>query len=511
MKAAVATTERLLLIDFETKNSQVIEKKRGTYYGISWWENKDFLVLSNVGALTTDLDSLEAYALSETGYLSFGPEKISSYFLSDPHQILCAPNNWVITTNSGRNRITLYDPSSHFLKDVYITDIRWDRFQGDRFGSHFNSVYLKNDSLFVLAHNFNSGSFVLEFSYPDCELMNTYPMQYQTQCHNIWVDNANNMITCHSPASSLVDVKTGEVLWASGGNGYLRGLAVTTDFILVGETAVAERQDRAQTYGGIWLIDRKTLQTTDYLPMVYPGPITEIRILDMPDEAHHGKIFKHIDLLDIDHSETLEQKSAKSIENICQDKLMKNQAWLLHKNMTNQFDCLSNALKVSEEGWLQALDNEKEVCAIAKKKVKKHFNISVEYEFKTHEEKNDQHISLIIGYKNDSVASMLALLLHCSKDKISLSLWKKSNNEWIMLNNEKPFTQNITEKKGTLRIHRDENCLTLYCNDMSFVFHSTNQELNGDVGVRCFGAQFKNFSIEVLTRDLKNFLSSDRA
>lgn len=49
MKALVATVNYLLLVDLQTGAVNIIESNRPEYYGISWFEGSDSLVLSHSG------------------------------------------------------------------------------------------------------------------------------------------------------------------------------------------------------------------------------------------------------------------------------------------------------------------------------------------------------------------------------------------------------------------------------------------------------------------------------
>lgn len=71
---------------------------------------------------------------------------------------------------------------------------------------------------------------------------------------------------------------------------YLRGLAVSSDFVLVGGSDLAERNERDQTIAYLFMLDRNsgTLEATWMIPSA--GSIYEIRLVDPTDLAmsqHH--------------------------------------------------------------------------------------------------------------------------------------------------------------------------------------------------------------------------------
>lgn len=293
MKALVSTINHLLYVDLTSKAIKVVESHRPRYYGISWWGNSDYPVLSHSGIAGEDMKTFAEFVHSEQGYLSFG-EKQSSTFLSCPHQILCAPNGWIIAANTGRNRVTVIDPVTEFYKELRVNDINWDR-MGDvkLIGEHFNSVFIRNERLYVLAHGFDRQSYVLEYAFPACELISRHDIPSFSGLHNLWIDDRGRMVSCHSKAGELIDIKTGVTVWKGAGS-YVRGLAVTTDSIIVGDSEQSGPQSGTISQCGLWLVDRKTMKTQDYLPLGMFGGCREVRILDVADEAHHGKRFNNL-------------------------------------------------------------------------------------------------------------------------------------------------------------------------------------------------------------------------
>ena len=315
MKALVSTNNHVLYVDFGIGSVKILESERQNYYGISWWGSSDYPVLAHSRVEVNALHTFEDYACSEQGYLSFA-DKVSQDFLSCPHQIFCAHNGWVVATNTGKNRVSIYNPEKQFYKDLRENDIDWDRKgRNDLCGEHFNSVFVKDDRLYVLAHAFTRQSYVLEYSFPDCQLIQKHNITNRVGCHNIFVDATGNMLTCSSNSGELLDIKSNQVIW-SGSASFLRGLAVTTEMIVVGDSEIASYKNRNTTQCGLWLIDRKSLKTLDYVPLGHYGACHDVRILDVADEAHNGIRFKNMSLFDslldedmdkIDRSSKLEQ------------------------------------------------------------------------------------------------------------------------------------------------------------------------------------------------------------
>jgi hypothetical protein len=297
VKALVSTSEYVLYVDCGTGLVKVIESQRRNYYGISWWGNSEYPVLSHSQAPVNLLETMEDYVNSDRGYLSFGDEKTQD-FLSCPHQILCAPNGWVVAANTGKNRVTIYKADKQFYKDIRLNEIDWDRKGRNALcGEHINSVYLKNDRLYVLAHAFKNQSYVLEYSFPEIQLLGRHDVNNRSGCHNIFIDASGNYITCDSERGQLVDIRTNEVIWSDPGC-YLRGLAATSEVYIIGDSEIVSRNARISSQTGLWLVDRKKLKTLDFIPLGQYGACNEVRVLDVPDEAHHGRRFINMSLFD---------------------------------------------------------------------------------------------------------------------------------------------------------------------------------------------------------------------
>ena len=70
MRLAIATPNHLLSYDLETRQLSHIENHRPEYYGISWTEDGERLVLSHSGIDNNSLLNLADYAQSERGWIS---------------------------------------------------------------------------------------------------------------------------------------------------------------------------------------------------------------------------------------------------------------------------------------------------------------------------------------------------------------------------------------------------------------------------------------------------------
>ncbi len=484
MKALVAVAGHILLVDLQTAAVQIVETKRGNYYGISWWADSDYPVLIHDPMRGESIEKVSDLYRTEQSYISVS-NKLSPKFLTEPHQLVCAPNGWVIIADTGRNRIVLYNPTNDFYKTIKISDPEWDRLgPGDTRGDHVNSVYVKHGKLYALAHGFEKTAYLLEYSFPEGELLNKRAIKYRTGLHNLWLDDANRMFACHSAAGEIIELNTNEVIWR-GSAFYSRGLSVTKDIIIVGDSERALRKDRDHLQSGLWIIDRKSLQTLDFIPLGSYGSLLEVRVLDEPDEAHHGIPFKDTELL-LKRNYLHERRQEK----------LQSQKLLQDNNFINQIDFIIGFVEPGENGWLRSREDEtyrSRMIAIAKKQPKYNYKLSIEYAFFASDIHDEQYFSLMTGYKGNHDNNMVAIFLHYTKEKAChLYLWKNENNTW----KEAEVLLPVVENQGKLEVTRQGDKLLISCNGSKAVERNLEtHELAGDVGFRCQGAHFRNFSV----------------
>jgi len=296
--AVVATVRALLLVELKSKQVTPLEWDRPEYYGISWRPAGKDLILSHSMVDTNELQEISSYAMSEVGVLSESAFTTPP-FLSAPHQIIFASDDRIICTNTGRNSISIFDPAKpHLMQEARVSGARWDRLSPDDvMGDHLNSVFEKDGVLYAMAHRFGKGSALATFSFPDLDLLALELVKNRSGLHNVWVTDDGQRISCHSEAGSLIELNSDAILWESGSPVYTRGLAASTDFVLVGESERAQRASRRHSMSGLWLLDRNTWQALDYFCLGSYGGVHEVRLLNIKDEAHHGHTFAGIDTL----------------------------------------------------------------------------------------------------------------------------------------------------------------------------------------------------------------------
>lgn len=291
MYLLISTNQNLLGWNAETGAIDILDNSRFGYYGVSWPEDGARLVMSHAHRDTRTSQEKNTTPAPELGYLTCG-DRTSQAFLSATHQIVCIGDRWVVATNTGRNSICKIDLDDFLHADFRYDGVFWDIQPGadgmeEHVGRHYNSLFARDGLLWVLAHNFFHGSRAYVLEWPTMAKLDEIP-GCSTGMHNIWVQDDGQILSCDSNQSSLVDFRTSEVLWHDGSGGHLRGLAATRDTIFIGRSEISERMLRGATESGVWVIDRKTLRTIDYIALGMFGNVREVRIADEPDECHHG-------------------------------------------------------------------------------------------------------------------------------------------------------------------------------------------------------------------------------
>lgn len=291
MYLLITTNQTLLGWNAETGAIDILDNSRFGYYGLSWPEDGSRLVMSHAYRDDRAPHERKRTPSPELGYLTCG-HRTSQPFLSAVHQILCIGDRWVVATNTGRNSICRIQLDDFLHADHRYDGVFWDIAPGadgteEHVGRHYNSLFFRDGLLWVLAHNFFHGSRAYLLEWPTMAKLDEIP-GCSTGMHNIWVQDDGQILSCDSNQSSLVDFRSGDVLWHDGSSGHLRGLAATADTIFIGRSEMSERALRGATESGVWVVDRKTLKTIDYIALGMFGNVREVRIADEPDECHHG-------------------------------------------------------------------------------------------------------------------------------------------------------------------------------------------------------------------------------
>jgi hypothetical protein len=418
--AIVSTTRYLLLVNLFNKEVMPIENNQHEYYGISWNRGDKYLTLSHSNIDNAALIDISAYASSEVGTISRG-KIVTSPFLSQPHQIICAPDGRIVCTNTGRNAVSVIDINkpNHF-QEVRISSERWDRLSGDSVrGDHLNSVFIKDEFLYVIAHGHQNGSVLATLSYPDLEVVVLDPIENRTGLHNIWVTNDGQKISCDSETGSLVELNSNEVLWESGSAVFTRGLAASPEFVLIGESQKTGRGSRHSSTSGLWLLDRETWGALDYFALGPYGAVHEVRLINIADEAHHGCIFDGLEMLQM---RDLRRATAAEKIKESQQARQNRKAWTGFQLRYGSPSNARNHAKVAAP---------KDLCMITQTHCANESDRKLKFRYSLDGMHRNSHVSAVTYCGTGDDSNMHAILIQPVSEILAhLSLWTHDGNSW---------------------------------------------------------------------------------
>jgi hypothetical protein len=205
------------------------------------------------------------------------------------HQIEWAADR-LLVVDTGRERLSSYAADGSLIKDTALGELRWDRGSNEALGHHFNSVHRAGDRVWIVAHNHDHPSEVWELAWPELELVHVHHT-LAGWAHNAW-DGEHGLVVCDSRSGRLHEALSRETLWSAEEEGVIsRGLAVSEDQIIVGRSEFGTRGQRKVNDGGLWILDRHTLETVERMRFPGSGCVNDIRIIDGRDECHSAEPF----------------------------------------------------------------------------------------------------------------------------------------------------------------------------------------------------------------------------
>lgn len=183
-----------------------------------------------------------------------------------------------------------YRPDGSLVCDTSLGSLHWDRDARDQLGHHFNSVHRSGARIWVVAHNHDRPSEVWELAWPELEVVAIHRTR-AAWAHNLWIGE-HGLVICDSRFGRLQEALSGATLWAAGEDEVVtRGLAVNEAHVFVGRSEFGSRGDRRTSTGGVWILDRHTLQTLELIRFDGSGAVNEIRLIEGSDECHNGEPF----------------------------------------------------------------------------------------------------------------------------------------------------------------------------------------------------------------------------
>ena len=482
LRALVACTQKLLLVDLTTHRVEVVEDHRPEYYGISWPESGGPLCLSHSGLDNCTLIGLEDYVNSETGWISCGPRS-SAPFLSQPHQILCvAP--YILATNTGRNCISLVRPADLFFMHHRLNEITWDRTSLELApGNHFNSLLQRDGRLYVLAHNHKRNSQVQALAWPDLTVLERIDTDFAGG-HNLWFDPKGRLYTCDSLLGRIVDVRSCAAVFKMEGTcPILRGVAQRANQLWVGGSAMTDRQGRKTADAAIYSIDASRWQLLDRIELPCCGAVHEIRLIDEPDDAHHG-----IPLCqEIAASPEATARYQELVAAVMEER---RQRALCIRGWTPQAGNVQRALDDRVElgeGDTSVATNDA-LCAR---------DVQVQGCLRLPRDVRGRHVGLVARYRGPADQNMVVGLIYRDAGLLRADLWRHAGTDWCMLActrlpvDAEQFNLTLIAQGDELQLLIDNQVLLRTCDSQ------TAQE--GLTGVRGTAGRVEGWSARAVT------------
>lgn len=295
MEFVVGTHAHLLSVNvsdnWELQNVEVLNV--GHHYGVALLDRENPICFTARGPGGTTLSDYEQRVPSDEGS---SYNKIESRSLSggasrlewgSVHQIAFCNEGLYLANTQSNSLVYLSEQGDESV--YYFGDSNSDR-------NHINSVFPNGDGQVVaLLHNKgrkNSEIAILEHCENKFRLINRVPI-WDKSCHNIFIED-NLLVYNASKYGDFVvaSLETGETIQRLHFPGHTKGLSITKDYFIIGNSEHAVREAREFSSGTMEVIDRNSLQwiTTvelDHRQLTDPvGNVNEIRCLSEPEYGH---------------------------------------------------------------------------------------------------------------------------------------------------------------------------------------------------------------------------------
>lgn len=240
----VTTSQSILLIDESSGELIRIESGNGLYYGIAQKDGRYYVAARRrMVSSSTPIEMESGEIRIYDAYLRIVDVWTAPFPLRDMHQI-CFVDDALFVTCSYDNAIAIRH-SDGIWEKWYPLGIP-DTEPLDR--NHFNSISYINGRIFVVAHNHETPSAILEFDGADRSLISRATLG--AQAHNVWFED-EVMFTCSSGEGS---VRSSDRTVLELGS-FPRGFAQANGTRFFGISEKAERQERDFTNSKIAVVN----------------------------------------------------------------------------------------------------------------------------------------------------------------------------------------------------------------------------------------------------------------
>ena len=283
-KLLVSGHNDIRYIDLENQQSSIFynqhTSRRGisSYYGITW--NKIGNTIFIIGTSREETNPKKTRNLLIALDLNGTFKKIINRTqFAQAHQIQYYDNK-IFLCDTRHNRICIINPDNPENNKIYYPEPT----NGPEIDiSHFNSIYIHQDKVFIVAHNKYEPSQIYSADYVNGELINMQPFlkDIGEQCHNV-IKYKNHLLICSSNKGCIINrmdnfITTG---W------YPRGMIIHNDLLFVGKSRIACKKWRSELDGEIEIFSLSTKHRLGYIQIPRIGQVYEIRCLNQYDVAH---------------------------------------------------------------------------------------------------------------------------------------------------------------------------------------------------------------------------------
>jgi uncharacterized cupin superfamily protein len=343
-----------------------------------------------------------------------------------------------------------------------------------RLGNHYNSIEYANGRLYVVAHNFEKGSFTVELEWPSLRIIDLW--NHSTSgIHNLWIRDDGVWLSCDTMKNGLIDLKSDTLLWQTEKWSLTRGLAATSKDIYVGSSEHAPREMRPTSETGIWIVEATTMRTSDYHWLGNFGGVHELRLIDEPDLCHAvGPGPSSLITLGVSAADFWRDKRLSAAER----RLAFGKEWQVELGEIY----LTGDGSFSLNGPSLALATMRD--AITDSEIVVSGRISLEG-------RRDAHCAIIGDYLGPGDENMIAVILSGSRTgQINLGVWVNAAGEW-----HNPFTKTHRELFADVTLVVGRSDVRVLLNESKIFSTDRKDATLGKVGIRGIWGTVSGFAL----------------
>jgi hypothetical protein len=289
MKLIFTSFKGVYVINTDRGNPHLIHTGLGMYYGLTWLGEKLYV------AARHNYSDLSNNQNEKILVFNRKLEFVGKLFPWDNarlgfHSILADPKTndlWI--TCPGSNKVVLLDVTTGRRRDFWP----FPKIKGREY-NHFNSLMIHGDNMLLNAHN----GFIEPRGSVNSEILVCSRSKTPKVLDKIVFKGVRNshccfyvgdeLCTCASDLGQII-TQSGNALLPESLSGYTRGVVITKDRIVVGESQRAQRENRISADGWIHVYSRPDMAKVQTIHLPKIGQVAEIRALDTPDE-HHSQV-----------------------------------------------------------------------------------------------------------------------------------------------------------------------------------------------------------------------------